>query len=63
MIKKLLKVVPKIILSILMIVLINSIGDKYLFQLPFNLFSISMITILGIPGLIVLILINTFIYL
>ncbi len=63
MIRKLFKVVSKIILSILIIVLINSIGDKYLFQLPFNLFSISMITILGVPGLIVLILINTFIYL
>ena len=60
MFKNINKYIIRFILSTIIIMLFNSMMMKYNFTLPLNIFSVSIMTILGIPGFIVIILIKTF---
>lgn len=54
MLKKINKFIIRFFLSTLAILLINSIGIQYDFTIPFNMITILILTILGIPGIILI---------
>ena len=60
MLKNVNKYIIRFILSTVLIMLFNSIAMRYNFSLPLNIFNVAMITVLGIPGFIVAIIIKTF---
>lgn len=59
MLKNINKYIIRFILSTIAIMLFNSIFMNYNFSIPLNIFNITLITSLGIPGFIVAIIIKT----
>lgn len=59
MLKNINKLILRFILSTVFIMLFNTICIKYDFILPLNIFNIGLLTILGIPGFVVAIIIKT----
>ncbi len=55
MINKLLNVVKKVIFAFLLLYGLNLLVNSFNVVIPINLFTISTITVLGVPGLVSLI--------
>ncbi len=62
MLKKILKIVKKIIISVILLYSLNLILQPLNINIPINLINIGLITLLGIPALISLIMILLIIY-
>lgn len=62
MLKKILKIVKKIIISVVLLYSLNLILQPLNINIPINLINIGLITLLGIPALISLIMILLIIY-
>lgn len=62
MLKKIIKILKKIVLSFLLIYGYNLVISPINMIVPLNLISISYITILGIPAFLSIIVISFFIY-
>lgn len=60
MLKDINKYIIRFILSTVALMLFNSLAIKYQFSLPINIFNIGLLTLLGIPGFVVAIIIKTF---
>ena len=61
MIKKIFSLVKKIILSFLLIYAYNKLTLPYDLFIPINIFTVSLVTILGIPSIVMLILFYLFV--
>lgn len=61
MIKKIFSLVKKIILSFLLIYAYNKLTLPYDLFIPINIFTVALVTILGIPSIVMLILFYLFI--
>lgn len=62
MLKKVLKIVKKIIISIVLLYSLNLVLQPINVNIPINIINIGLITFLGIPALISLIMILVIIY-